>query len=116
MKGVKVSDFSGRSLGVSDTTSIEVNPDLPEAHRLRGWYDTTGHASTFESYAKGGASGGNDTAVKTIGQIAEENMGMGEKVYLINSARLSLHNCHNRLCSQRERTILPSVCKWKRVQ
>jgi replication factor A1 len=86
MKGVKVSDFSGRSLGVSDTTSIEVSPDLPEAHRLRGWYDTTGHASTFESYAKGGASGGNDTAVKTIGQIAEENMGMGEKVYHINSA------------------------------
>jgi hypothetical protein len=36
-KGVKVGDFGGRSLSMFSSASMTVNPDIPEAHSLRGW-------------------------------------------------------------------------------
>lgn len=42
IKGAKVSDFGGRSLNVSFNSVIYLNPDIPEAHQLRGWYDNVG--------------------------------------------------------------------------
>lgn len=80
LKSAKVSDYNGRTLGVSDATSLVVNPDVPEAHRLRGWYDSKGTSFTFQSYSKDGASsGGSNTLVKNISQLTEEGLGMGEK-------------------------------------
>ena len=42
IKGAKVSDFGGRSLNVSFNSVMNINPDIPEAHQLRGWYDNFG--------------------------------------------------------------------------
>lgn len=36
-KGVKVGDFGGRSLSMFSSATMAVNPDIPEAHSLRGW-------------------------------------------------------------------------------
>jgi replication factor A1 len=36
-KGVKVGDFGGRSLSMFSNATMAVNPDIPEAHSLRGW-------------------------------------------------------------------------------
>lgn len=36
-KGVKVSDFNGRSLGSLPSTQMQVQPDLPEAAALHNW-------------------------------------------------------------------------------
>jgi replication factor A1 len=36
-KGVKVGDFGGRSLSMVGSSTMTANPDIPEAHRLRGW-------------------------------------------------------------------------------
>lgn len=36
-KGVKVGDFGGRSLSMFSNATMIVNPDIPEAHALRGW-------------------------------------------------------------------------------
>lgn len=36
-KGVKVGDFNGRSLSMVSSSSMMVDPDIPEAHQLRGW-------------------------------------------------------------------------------
>ena len=37
IKGAKVSDFGGRSLSILNSSIFHVNPDIPEAHELRGW-------------------------------------------------------------------------------
>ena len=37
VKGVKVSDFNGVSLSVLNSSVVSLNPDIPEAHQLRGW-------------------------------------------------------------------------------
>lgn len=36
-KGVKVGDFGGRTLSVSGSSTMVVDPDIEEAHQLRGW-------------------------------------------------------------------------------
>jgi replication factor A1 len=36
-KGVKVGDFGGRSLSMFSSATMSVNPDIAEAHALRGW-------------------------------------------------------------------------------
>lgn len=38
-KGLKVSDFGGRSLSLLSPGSMTVDPDIDEAHKLKGWYD-----------------------------------------------------------------------------
>lgn len=80
-KGVKVGDFGGRSLSLLSSGSMNVNPEIDEAFKLKGWYSASGHNETFASHANtmstAGATGGagrNDT--KTISQVRDENLGM----------------------------------------
>lgn len=81
----------GRSLSALMSTQIMENPDIPEAHRLRGWYDSTGKMNdSFKSFAAagpgmgapGGLGGGvgRPNEVKTFAQVEEENIGVGDKV------------------------------------
>src|SRR3978361_118247 len=50
-KGVKVSDFGGRSLSLLSSATMTVDPDIDEAHKLKGWYDAQGRQDTFASHA-----------------------------------------------------------------
>lgn len=62
---------------------MAVNPDINEAHRLKGWYDAGGGSDTFSTHASigmaSGMTGGKDDAYKTIAEVREENLGMSEK-------------------------------------
>ncbi|QDS71633.1 hypothetical protein FKW77_007381 [Venturia effusa] len=80
-KGVKVSDFGGRSLSLLASGTMSVDPDIPEAHRLKGWYDAQGRQDNFASHSSlmtTGSSGSGDVT-KTIAQTKEENLGMNEE-------------------------------------
>ena len=80
-KGTKVSDFGGRSLSLLSSGSITTDPDIQEAHKLKGWYDSQGRTNTFASHsnlASAGAAGGRNDQSKTIAQVREENLGMSE--------------------------------------
>ena len=61
---------------------MTVDPDINEAHKLKGWYDAQGRTDTFSSYASAGASmgaaGGRMDPVKTCQQVKDENLGMSE--------------------------------------
>lgn len=80
IKGAKLSDFGGRSLSASFSSTLMVNPDIPEAYKLRGWYDKEGHAMDGQSLteARGGGGGGN-TNWKTLSDVKTEHLGHGEK-------------------------------------
>ncbi|KFY45881.1 hypothetical protein V495_02782 [Pseudogymnoascus sp. VKM F-4514 (FW-929)] len=80
-KGAKVSDFGGRSLSLLSSGSMSLDPDIPEAHKLRGWYDTHGRSNTFASHsgmASAGAAGGRQDPVMSIAKVYEDNLGMSE--------------------------------------
>ncbi|KIV90554.1 hypothetical protein, variant 1 [Exophiala mesophila] len=81
-KGVKVSDFGGRSLSLLSSGSVSANPDMPEAHKLKGWFDDHGRSDNFATHAgvQGTVSAGGTRRdpFKTIAQIKDEQLGMSE--------------------------------------
>ncbi|KKY16436.1 putative replication protein a 70 kda dna-binding subunit [Phaeomoniella chlamydospora] len=82
-KGVKVSDFGGRSLSLLSSGSMTVDPDIDEAHKLKGWYDAQGRTDTFASHANMagatmGAAGGRSDPFKSIAQVKDEQLGMSD--------------------------------------
>ena len=98
IKGAKLSEYNGISLSTTQSSIINLNPDIPEAYQLRGWYDSvgvgvtgipaggTGIGSTRFGTGVGGSSGSNDPTstitdedYKTLVQIKDENLGHGEK-------------------------------------
>jgi hypothetical protein len=43
VKNARVSDFGGRSLSTTRSSMVEMNPDMQQAHHMRGWYDMQVH-------------------------------------------------------------------------
>lgn len=80
-KGAKVSDFGGRSLSLLSSGSMMIDPDIPEAHKLKGWYDSDGRTGSYMSHSNmagvGAASGRPDTTV-TIAQVRDDSLGNNE--------------------------------------
>ncbi|PKS07609.1 hypothetical protein jhhlp_006215 [Lomentospora prolificans] len=89
-KGVKVSDFNGRSLSLLNSGTMSVDPDIPDAHRLKGWYDSQGRTDSFATHVNMGSAGkatGRKDEIKLISQIRDENLGMGsEPIYFMLKA------------------------------
>ncbi|KAB8230543.1 hypothetical protein BDV23DRAFT_38979 [Aspergillus alliaceus] len=81
-KGVKVSDFGGRSLSLLSSGSMTIDPDIEEAHKLKGWYDAQGRDETFTSHASmpGAATPTKTAQHKTVAQVKEEQLGMSDEV------------------------------------
>merc|ERR1712142_686695 len=77
IKGAKVSDYNGVSLGTLMSSVLQVNPDLPQAHELRGWYDSEGSTMTTSSLTQARTAGGGDIGanIKTFGEVKKENLG-----------------------------------------
>jgi len=92
-KGVKVSDFNDRSITVLRSTKMEVEPHIPEADRVRNWFETVGKDgdvpsisnTDFMSRARGDGSGGErsnwEESRKTFAQIKKETVGKEGNAY-----------------------------------
>ncbi|CAN9510899.1 unnamed protein product [Ophioblennius macclurei] len=78
IKGAKLSDFGGRSLSASFSSTLMINPDIPEAYKLRGWYDKEGHAVDGQCLTEL-RSGGANTNWKTLTDVKNEHLGHREK-------------------------------------
>lgn len=80
IKKARLSDFGGRSLSALFSSTVMVNPDIPEAFSLRAWYDQEGFALESESLTETRtANSGTKTNWKTLSDIKNEQMGHGEK-------------------------------------
>jgi replication factor A1 len=66
-------------MSISSASSFEVNPDRPEVHELRGWYETEGKNATVSRPAGGGGGGGGRSDRRiVISQVKDENLGANE--------------------------------------
>jgi replication factor A1 len=121
-KGVKVSDFGGRSLSLLSSGSMTVNPDIDEAHKLKGWYDAGGSTETFQSHSNtiGAVSGGRNDQYKTVAQVSEENLGMGENtdwfsikatILYVKKDNVSYPACQTEGCNKKVVEINPG--EWR---
>lgn len=75
IKQASVSEFNGgKSLTLYGTSVIAKDPDIPEAHKLRGWYAAGGHAETARSLSKQG--GGDFSApLCTFKEVSDARLG-----------------------------------------
>eukprot|EP00752_Nemacystus_decipiens_P010206 g9095.t2 len=86
-KGVKLSEYGGRSLSAFSSSTIVHNPpDVAETAELRAWFDAAGGGSSFKSVSTRGGGGGSDEVAKrdvsaryTFDSIRESNLGHSEK-------------------------------------
>ncbi|PRQ16340.1 putative replication factor A protein [Rosa chinensis] len=62
IKSLKVGDYQGVSLSTLSRSSIFVNPDLPEAKRLKSWYDSEGKEVSMASVGSGMSPSANSGA------------------------------------------------------
>jgi len=84
LKGAKVGEFGGRSLSVTGNTTVLIDPDLPEAFGVKGWYDSNSTSTDWKQYSNVGAGGGGNsgpiadqsTQLKTIQEVKDQNIGM----------------------------------------
>ena len=94
-KGVKVSDYNGVSLSTLNSSVVQINPDLPQCHDLRGWYDSEGSSAATSSLTQSGPRSGEmggSSANKSFGEVKKENLGMNsdKAEYYSNFAYVSL--------------------------
>ncbi|XP_064861006.1 replication protein A 70 kDa DNA-binding subunit-like isoform X3 [Oncorhynchus nerka] len=80
VKRARLSDFGGQSVSAIFSSAVMVNPEIPEAHRLRRWYDQEGHALDGQSLTElRPAGGGANTCWKTLSDVKTEQLGQGDK-------------------------------------
>lgn len=103
IKGARLSDFGGRSLSALFSSTIMVNPDIPQAFSLRAWFDQEGHAVDSQSLteARPGGSGARMNW-KTLSDVKSEHMGHGEKADYFSCVATVVYirkeNCLYRAC------------------
>ncbi|KAI1081180.1 replication factor-A protein [Whalleya microplaca] len=126
-KGVKVSDFGGRSLSLLSSGTMSVDPDIEEAHRLKGWYDSQGRTDNFATHNNMGSMGsatGRPDQTKTVAQVKDENLGMETADYFTLKATIvyikqdsfaypacSSENCNKKVIDQGDGTWRCEKCE-----
>jgi replication factor A1 len=75
------------------TSIMAINPDIPDAHVLRGWYDSVGISQSFTAYSGGSGSGGatfNRAEIRTIDDIKKDEQ-IAEKAQMFSCRGTILH-------------------------
>lgn len=75
---------------------MAINPDITEAHGLRGWYDSIGHEQSFSSYSNSGGGGGsnvtfNRAEMRTLNDVKESELGTSDQPDFFSCRGTILH-------------------------
>ena len=57
LKSARIGDFNGKNLGTLGSSGVEVDPDRPEAAKLRAWYDNGGAQEKADALSGNGGIG-----------------------------------------------------------
>lgn len=87
--GARVSDFSGKSVSTIRSTQLKINPDFPDAERLRQWYVTEGMATSCLSLSREQFNSVQADVRKTIAQIKDETLGRDKTDWITVKAAIS---------------------------
>ncbi|XP_038716213.1 replication protein A 70 kDa DNA-binding subunit E-like [Tripterygium wilfordii] len=79
VKSGRISDFNGKAVGTIFTSQLLIEPDFPEARKLKEWFDKEGRNTQCLSISREISSLGRTDVRKTICQIKDENLGTSEK-------------------------------------
>lgn len=143
LKGAKLGDYGGRTLSVTSNTVFQINPDIPESHALKGWFDQGGNEAELQSLSnqagsQGGivSTGSMPTTWKYLDQTKDEKLGMGDKADYFSTKAYILYakkdnalymacpgeNCNKKVVDQNDGTYRCEKCarnyanfKWRLI-
>ena len=79
---------------MTSSSIMSTNPDIPDAHMLRGWYDSVGVNQSFTAYSNAGSGSGgatfNRADIRTIEDI-KQNLQIAEKAQMFSCRGTVLH-------------------------
>ncbi|KAF4377891.1 hypothetical protein F8388_018492 [Cannabis sativa] len=75
----RISDFNGKVVGTISSSQLFIEPDFPEAHSLKEWFDKEGKNAPSVSISRDLVGSGRTDVRKTISQIKDEKLGTSEK-------------------------------------
>ncbi|KAG7390324.1 60S acidic ribosomal protein P1 [Phytophthora pseudosyringae] len=84
IKGCRVSEYNGRSIGTVMSSSFTVNPTIPEAGHLVTWFSNGGNTTQTKSLSSGGGGFGGGSLGSfaeraVINDIKGKQLGFGQK-------------------------------------
>lgn len=84
IKGCRVSDYNGKSIGTLSSSNFAVNPTIPEAAHLLNWFNTGGSTTHVKSLSAsaggfGGGSLGSFSERSVVNDIKAKQLGFGQK-------------------------------------
>lgn len=80
MKGARVSEFGGgKNLSTLSSTSVKINPEMPECYRLRSWYDNEGESIDPTNLSSKSGVGNFNTPWMSFKEVQEQNLGNAER-------------------------------------
>lgn len=60
IKGGRLTEFQGgKSISIGNNSTMQLNPDIPKAHQLRGWYDSLSDQHQFSNISNKSGGDGN---------------------------------------------------------
>ena len=105
---------SGRTLNTMSSSIMEINPDVAEAHRLRGWFDSSPKqfkAQSAGSFSGSGGGGFNRNELRFFADVRDAELGMnGDKpeyfsargtIMHVRSENLAYPACRTDGCSKK---------------
>ncbi|KAH6820454.1 Replication factor-A protein 1-like protein [Perilla frutescens var. hirtella] len=78
VKSGRINDFNGKSVGTISSSQLLVEPDFPEAQKLKAWFNSNGKSTPAISLSREAGVARTDVR-KTISQIKDEKLGTSEK-------------------------------------
>lgn len=123
VKGAKVSDYNGVSLSALSSSVIQVNPDMPQSHALKGWFDTEGSNMDTTSLTQAGGNKamgdyGSGSNLKVLGEVKDDQLGMdpsGKADYYTTVAYVTHFMKDKALYKACSRTVDSKSCNKKVV-
>ncbi|KAJ0602025.1 putative transcription factor interactor and regulator CCHC(Zn) family [Helianthus annuus] len=76
VKSARVHEYNGKSIGTISSSQLVIEPDFPEAHKLKEWFNGVGRNAPTVPMSREFVS---RTDKKTLAQIKDEKLGMSEK-------------------------------------
>lgn len=78
------------------SSTMAINPDMPEAHNIRGWYDDIGTSTQFQAHTSSMTSAGaggtiNRSEMRTLNDVKESQLGSGDKVEYFSCRATVMH-------------------------
>ncbi|OLY85024.1 Replication factor A protein 1 [Smittium mucronatum] len=94
--------------------------DTPEAYRLRSWHDREGSSATYKNFDSGSSFGNINSSpdqIKTVSQIRDEGLGLGEKpdYYILDATIVYIRqeNLYYPACPQCNKKIFLEGDEWR---